>query len=335
MSWRLAGGVRLDELVRELEARGEAFAVATVVRRRPPASARPGDRAVITASGQVYGWVGGGCSRDLVVRVALEVVRTGRPRLLRLGSQSDDEDVIAAPMACPSEGELEVFIEPWFREPRLVVFGQSVAARTLEILGRTLGYEVTVVGPDEVTGLPEFGTARELYAVVATMGHYDEDALEAALRLPARYVALVASRRRAGAVMAELGRRGWSTADLSRIQAPAGLDLGAATQEEVALAVMAEITRLRRSGSRAEPLDLPAVLTARDPVCSMEVDITGARHRAEWSGQTYYFCCARCRRAFLDNPANYAGADRSGSPGASDPEAGGGRQGPGRPSPQG
>lgn len=308
MGWRLAGGVRLDELVRELEARGEAFAVATVVRRRPPASARPGDRAVITARGEVYGWVGGGCARDLVVRVAAEVVRTGRPRLLRLGAPAGDEDVIAAPMACPSEGELDVFIEPWLREPRLVVFGESVVARTLETLGRTLGYEVTAVGPERLGDIPAPGTAPELYVVVATMGHYDEDALEAALRLPARYIGLVASRRRAAAVLAELGRRGWAAADLARIRAPAGLDLGAATQEEVALAIMAEVTRLRRA--ETPPAEGPPVLTARDPVCGMEVDVATARHRAEWAGRTYYFCCAHCRRAFLDNPTTYLADDR-------------------------
>ncbi len=306
MGWRLAGGVRLDEVVRELEARGEAFAVATVVRRRPPASARPGDRAVITAGGRVYGWVGGGCAHDLVVRAAAEAIRTGQPQLLRLGGSGEDEGVVAAPMACPSQGELEVFVEPWLREPRLVVFGASVVARTLADLGRALGYEVVAIGPEELGQLPGFGPTDELYIVVATMGHYDEDALDAALRLPARYVGLVASRRRAEAVRAELARRGWSAADLGRIQAPAGLDLGAATQEEVALAVMAEITRLRRTGPQPEPAEVLQGLTARDPVCGMEVDLRTARHRAEWGGRTLYFCCAHCRQAFLANPAAYS-----------------------------
>jgi len=146
-------------------------------------------------------------------------------------------------MSYPSEGETEVFIEPRLRGPRLVVFGESVAARTL-------GCEVTLVGPDELTGLPEFGTVRELYAVVGTISHYDEDALAAALGLLARYVGLVPSRRRTGPVRAELAGRGCSAAELGRIQAPAGLDLGAATQEEMALAVIAEVTRLRRRGPR-------------------------------------------------------------------------------------
>ncbi len=306
MGWRLAGGVRLDELVRQLEARGEAFAVATVVRRRPPASARPGDRAVITAGGEVYGWVGGGCSRDVVIRVAAEVIRTGQPRLLRLGAPAGDGDVIAAPMACPSEGELDVFIEPWLQEPWLLVFGESVVARTLESLGRSLGYKVAAVGPDQLDQMADFGAGSELYAVVATMGHYDEDALEAALRLPARYLGLVASRRRAGAVLAELSRRGWAAGDLARIEAPAGLDLGAATQEEVALAVMAGITRLRRAGARPVT-GVGPLPTARDPVCGMGVGVATARHRAEWAGQTYYFCSAQCRRAFLENPTAYTG----------------------------
>ncbi len=305
MGWRLAGGVRLDELIQELDARGEAFAVATVVRRRPPASARPGDRAVVTARGWVYGWVGGGCTRDLVVRAAAEVIRTGRPQLLRLGGSPGEEGVVAAPMACPSQGELEVFIEPWLREPKLVVFGESVVARTLADLGRTLGYEVVAVGADGLGEIPGFGPTDELYVVVATMGHYDEDALDAALSLPARYIGLVASRRRAEAVLAELARRGWSAADLGRIQAPAGLDLGAATQEEIALAVIAEITCLRRSRAEVTPAEPLQSALGRDPVCGMEVDIGTARHRAEWGGRTFYFCCPHCREAFLANPTAY------------------------------
>lgn len=153
MSWRLSGGVRLDELIRDLETRGEAFVIATVVRRQPPVSARVGDRAVITADGRIYGWVGGGCAHELILQEARAVLTTRRPHLLRITPEASGEGVeeearTVAPMACPSRGELEVFLEPWVREPQLLIFGESPLARALALFGQALGYEVTQVVRD-------------------------------------------------------------------------------------------------------------------------------------------------------------------------------------------
>jgi xanthine dehydrogenase accessory factor len=327
MSWRLSGGLRLDELIRDLEARGEAFVIATVVRRQPPVSARVGDRAVITADGRIYGWVGGGCAHDLILREAQAVLASRRPRLLRITPEASGEDIeeeacTVATMACPSQGELEVFLEPWVREPQLLIFGESPLAQALAVFGQALGYEVTRVvqrmsSPEETSGIrltpleamPAFAPNDELYVVVASMGHYDEEALAAALRTPARYIGLVASRRRAQALLNFLQQSGWSEADLGRIRAPAGLNLGAVTQEEIALSVMAEIMQVRRQ-AMAEPITLPepSPARARDPVCGMEVEIPTARHATDWEGQRFYFCCASCRQAFLADPTRYLAA---------------------------
>lgn len=324
MSWRLCGGIRLDELIRDLEARGEAFVIATVVRRQPPVSARVGDRAVITAEGQIYGWVGGGCAHELILREARVVLATRRPRLLRLtpeasGGIVEDEARAEAMMTCPSRGELEVFLEPWVREPQLLIFGESPLAHALALFGQALGYEVTRVvraepssrGPEGIRiarleALPGFLPQDELYVVVASMGHYDEEALAAALRTPARYIGLVASRRRAQAVMDFLRQTGWSESELARIRAPAGLDLGAVTQEEIALSVMAEIMQERRRTMAAQAVSLePSPERARDPVCGMEVEIATARYYADWGEERFYFCCPGCRQAFLTDPARY------------------------------
>ncbi|WP_322800720.1 XdhC family protein [Thermoflexus sp.] len=327
MGWRLSGGIRLDELIRDLEARGEAFVIATVVRRQPPVSARVGDRAVITADGQIYGWVGGGCAHDLILREARAVLASRRPRLLRItpeavGEGLEEEARSVATMACPSRGELEIFLEPWVREPQLLIFGESPLARTLALFGHALGYEVTQVirggasreAPEGIRiaylgAIPAFSSRDELYVVVASMGHYDEEALAAALRTPACYIGLVASRRRAQAVLDLLRQSGWSEADLGRIRAPAGLDLGAVTQEEIALSVMAEIMQERRRTMAEQMVSLESTSPqARDPVCGMEVEVATARYHAEWEGQRFYFCCAHCRQAFLTDPARYTPA---------------------------
>ncbi|WP_322798923.1 XdhC family protein [Thermoflexus sp.] len=324
MSWRLSGGVRLDELIRDLETRGEAFVIATVVRRQPPVSARVGDRAVITADGRIYGWVGGGCAHELILQEARAVLTTRRPHLLRITPEASGEGVeeearTVAPMACPSRGELEVFLEPWVREPQLLIFGESPLARALALFGQALGYEVTQVvrdapslqSPGEIRiarleALPGFSPQDELYVVVASMGHYDEEALAAALRTPARYIGLVASRRRAQALLDFLRQAGWSESDLMRIRAPAGLDLGAVTQEEIALSVMAEIMQERRRAMAEQVVPLEASpARARDPICGMEVEIATARYYTDWEGQRFYFCCAGCRQTFLREPARY------------------------------
>jgi len=324
MGWRLSGGVRLDELIRDLEARGETFVIATVVRRQPPVSARVGDRAVITAEGRIYGWVGGGCAHELILREARAVLATRRPRLLRItpeagGEVVEGESYTVTAMTCPSQGELEVFLEPWIHEPQLVIFGESPLAHVLALFGQTLGYEVTRVvrgaPPHEPSGEirvahletpPSFSVHDEIYAVVASMGHYDEEALAAALRIPARYIGLVASRRRARALMDSLRRSGWPESELARIRAPAGLDLGAVTQEEIALSVMAEIVQERRRAlaQQAIPLESPSTRVC-DPVCGMEVEVAAARYHVDWEGQRFYFCCAGCRETFLTNPAHY------------------------------
>jgi xanthine dehydrogenase accessory factor len=145
-------------------------------------------------------------------------------------------------------------------------------------------------------------------AVVATQGHYDEEALEAILRAPgAAYVGLVASRKRGAAVKESLEQSGITSAD--SVHVPAGLDLGARTAPEVAISILAEIVQSRpdqavdasaRDAGAAAP---PA--TAVDPVCHMQVEIGTAKHTAQVDGTTYYFCCAHCRSSFVKDPARY------------------------------
>jgi xanthine dehydrogenase accessory factor len=135
------------------------------------------------------------------------------------------------------------------------------------------------------------------------------------LATPAAYVSLVASRRRADVIVESLERLGVSRAGLDRLKAPAGLDIGALTPEEIAVSILAEIIQRRRSSAvmpAAKPERLAAGLRlaaeARDPICGMSVPIAAARYRSEWEGATVYFCCHRCKETFDSDPPRYAGA---------------------------
>lgn len=280
-----------------LEAAGEPFALATVVSVRRPASARRGDRGLVTADGGLVGWVGGACSEPIVVREALRAVAEGTARLVRIGPPGTHagpgEDVVCAESHCASEGVVEVLVEPHLPGPLLAVVGDAPAARTLRELARTIGWRVTDdtrAGADAV--------------VVATMGRRDEEALAEALALSADYVALVASARRAAVVLAALRGKGIGDAEVARVRSPAGLDLGPSTQAEIAVAVLAELVAWRHSRAPQAPLPEDAV----DPVCGMTVAVEGAAATAEYGGRSYYFCCPHCRASFLEDPARYAEA---------------------------
>jgi len=145
------------------------------------------------------------------------------------------------------------------------------------------------------------------YVVVATHGNYDEEALGWALGTEAAYVALVASPKRAEAVLQYLRETGVAEARLARLKCPAGLDIGASTPEEIALSILAEIVQLRRRAPMAvvETSRRLVSTEAIDPVCGMTVEIATARYVAAHAGQTYYFCSAGCRRSFEKEPEKY------------------------------
>jgi xanthine dehydrogenase accessory factor len=271
---------------------GEPFALATVVNVRRPASSRRGDRALVTADGALVGWVGGACSEPVVVREALRAVAEGTPRLVRIGppgtGSAGGEDVVCAESHCASEGTVEVLVEPHVPAPLLAVVGDGPAARTLASLAETIGWRVAgeaAAGADAV--------------VVATMGSRDEEALAEALALSTDYVALVASARRASVVLAALRARGSSEEELARVRSPAGLDLGPCTQEEIAVAVLAELVAWRHARA---PQAVP-VEEALDPVCGMTVSVGSAAISAEVDGDVYYFCSEHCRSSFVKTAA--------------------------------
>jgi len=287
-------------------------ALATVVRVDPPVSARVGDKAVVTPDGHLSGWVGGACSEPIVIREALAALAEGHPRLVRItpaemeAAVADEAaaqpGVVAAVSTCPSGGGLEVFVEPVGVAPRLLVAGATPVARTLAKLAEVLGYEVTPVDDVEVERVEPDAAGPDDAVVVATMGHYDEEGLAAALRTRAGYVGLVSSRKRATTVFEALRKRGVDPADLDRVANPAGIDLGPSTQQEIAVAVLAELIRERhrRAAMPAAPVE-----QAIDPVCGMSVALAGARIFTDHGGQRYWFCSEHCLHAFTRDPDRY------------------------------
>jgi xanthine dehydrogenase accessory factor len=301
------------------------YALATVVRVDPPVSSRVGDKAVVTVDGRLEGWVGGACAEPIVVREALAALAEGSPRLVRITPtelattappEPEETGVVAAVSTCPSGGGLEVFVEPVGVASRLLVCGRTPVAAALARLAEVVGYEVTGLGDADLDGVRSNDAGPGDAVVVATMGHYDEEALAAALRTRAGYVGLVGSRRRAATVFDALRRRGVADADLARVASPAGLDLGPSTQEEIAVAILAELIRERHRRAAA-PAPQDRVELATDPVCGMAVAVTEASLTAEHGGRSFWFCGEHCRSAFRRDPAGYldAGGGRRGTTG--------------------
>jgi xanthine dehydrogenase accessory factor len=310
------------EQAAELARRGEAFALATVVWRQGPSSSKAGSRAIITAGGDVHGWIGGACAEPAVIREARAVIESGEARLLLLGSPEQfggavPEGMAVVPIACQSEGALEVYIEPVLPAPRLVVVGSSPMAQTLTKLAQTLGWHARLIAGRDFGA--QDADPRSM-VVVATQGHNDEDVLERAAAARPAYLGLVGSAKRGTAVLGYLADRGVPAEQLDHVKVPAGLDLGRTTHSEIAVAILAELVQLRASGaipampgvpaSTARPTAAAAAAEAIDPVCGMTVLATADTMSLENDGTTYYFCCAGCRRAFENDPAAYARAPR-------------------------
>jgi xanthine dehydrogenase accessory factor len=318
-------GFGVLEEMGELTRRGETFALATVVWRQGPSSSQSGSRAIITAEGELHGWIGGACAEPVVIREAQRVMAAGTAKLLLLGTPEQfgaavPDGMTVVPISCQSEGAIEVYIEPVLPAPHLVIVGVSPMAHTLASLARALGWRTELVsGPDFATA----GADGRSMIVVATQGHDDEDVLERAVAARPAYLGLVGSRRRGAGVLGYLAERGVPQDQLDRVRVPAGLDLGSTTHQEIAVAVLAELVQLRASGALVRPMAgavgshetggesgvgganpvRPA--QAVDPVCGMTVAAEASGRPVRHEDADYYFCCAGCRLAFEKDPDAY------------------------------
>ncbi|MEO6505962.1 MAG: XdhC family protein [Terrimesophilobacter sp.] len=327
-----------------LASRREPFVRATVVRAQRPTSAHAGDVALIVASGDIYGFVGGNCVESSVRTYALQALSTREPMLLRVvpgePSLGSEEGAIQVSNPCLSGGAIEIFLEPKVPAPRMVIVGSTPIADALGAMGTLLGFSVAA-------SAPSFSDVAAV--IVASHGSGEESALEAALKAGVPYVALVASQVRGAAVLATLDV---GDEQRARVHSPAGLLLGGHTPAEVALSVLAEVVQVRAgmagsamsgaeagdagsedsgalegsraagsgaadsgaraagaegSGYEASAREAPAAVPlAIDPVCGMFVVAVPASLHVDGDAGTTYFCSEGCRRAFLADPGRYA-----------------------------
>lgn len=280
-----------------LQQQGQPYALVTVVHTQAPASARPGDKALVTAQGIVHGWIGGGCAQPAVLHTVREALEDGRARLIRIApadaeaprdAQSMLRDAAEFGMSCHSGGTLELFIDPILPPTRLVIIGDSPVAVALAGLAPRVGLPVTVIAksadsrrfPDASQVIESDDTAAlsgqvaaGAFIVVATQGRRDLPGLRAALALNARRIWLVASVRKAQVLRELLIGAQHDPAAVNAIVAPAGAPIGAQTPEEIALSVLAAIVAARRAGRGAvEPVaaaeavaEAPAVAAGEAP----------------------------------------------------------------------
>ncbi|MBI3699738.1 MAG: XdhC family protein [Afipia sp.] len=262
------------DLVNDMKARGEPFALATVVRTVSLTAAKAGAKAVILSDGTMTaGWIGGGCARANVLKAARQSLLDGQPRLISVqpkdvleeqGLAPGDarEGVLYANNMCPSHGTMDIFVEPILPRPQLYVCGASPVAVAIAAIAQRMGFFVSVCAPASDHTL--FGKTDRLidgyeipldsgsgrYIIVATQGRGDNAALKSALASPSTYVAFVGSRKKAAVVKDELTAAGVALSQLETLRAPAGIDLGAITPDEIALSIVAEMVEIRRRGQR-------------------------------------------------------------------------------------
>jgi len=256
------------------QAKGQTFALATVVRTVSVTAAKAGAKALIGPDGSIEeGWIGGGCARAAVVKAARQCMADGQSRLVsiapkdalaELGAAAGEErgGVFYAKNSCPSQGTMDVFVEPVLPSPRLLILGASPVAVALASLAPSMGFAVTVAAAPEEHERFDIGVSRlvgvsapaeageNAFVVVSTQGAGDRAALKSAAAMNARYRAFVGSRRKADTLRGELAKEGVSEDALAAIKAPAGLDISAISADEIALSILAEMVAARRRPER-------------------------------------------------------------------------------------
>ena len=315
------------EKAKLLNENNEAYAMAFIIRRLIPSSGKPGDKAIITKEGHIHGWIGGGCTRGIVLKEALLSLKEGKPRTISITPSANNnlpDHIKTYTMTCQSGGEVDVYIEPVLPKPHLLIFGVSHIGMALSKIAKAMDYEVSAISnnvdknlfPDadrliDIKELDNHSFGKNAYIVVCTQGEGDTEALFKALELNASYLSFVASRKKANAIFRELRGKGVNFDQLKTIKTPAGLDLGAKLPEEVAISILAQIIQDFRSipkepeTKKEEPLTIDNEDFYINPVCQIPVQKSTAKHVLEYKKEKVYFCCDGCKVSFEKAPEKY------------------------------
>lgn len=260
---------QLANIADELKASGAPFVVATVVRTVSVTAAKPGAKAILSDNGKVLsGWIGGGCASHAVAVAAKKALQDGQPRLVQLQPEdllneqglvagSDSNGVLIARNMCPSQGTMDIFVEPVLSNPELLVLGLSPIALSVAELGKSCGFSVCTSACDYPADNPVAPTYAKLadiptahshrYIVIATQGTADLDTIKTALTLDNRHLAFVGSSKKINHLKDKLQQQGYGDSDRKKLIGPAGLHIGAVTPQEIALSILAEIVQIRRA----------------------------------------------------------------------------------------
>ena len=293
----------------ELTESREPFVHATVVRAQRPTSAHAGDTALVRATGEIEGFIGGTCVEASVRLYSLQVLESRQPLLLKVvagvPSSTVEDGAVEVSNPCVSGGAIEIFLEPRLPLPRMIIVGSTPDAEALAALAPLVGFDL--IQTDGASAAPQVGDAA---LIVASHGRNEEPALLAALAAGVPYVALVASPRRGAAVLASLDV---SPEQRARVFSPAGLDLGARTPGEIAVSIFAQLVQDRAGHGQPQAAEVVETATvaeaiAIDPVCGMTVAALPTSLQVQHDGTTVYFCAAGCRTVFLGHPEQYATA---------------------------
>ncbi|HUI57571.1 MAG TPA: XdhC/CoxI family protein [Bryobacteraceae bacterium] len=251
-----------EELVR-LRRLGQRCALATIVDVRGSIPSYESAKLLVREDGSMAGTIGGGCVEAEVWNAAREVLETEKPKRLSFNLGQDaayDNGLICG-------GQLEVFVEPVLPVPYAFIFGGGHISKSLSKVAALAGFATVVVdNRDSFANRERFPEAAEVhaaeyeavfpqlsinensYVIIVTRGHRDDmRVLRLAVATPARYIAMIGSKRKVLNVVRELEQEGISREVFEKIHAPMGLDIGAISPEEIAISVTAEMIAVRRN----------------------------------------------------------------------------------------
>lgn len=226
--------------------------LATVVEIKGASPAKVGAQVVLLDDGTTVGTVGGGKLEAAIFEDARLALTNGLPRLTHYSLTEEGPNAIGT--LCG--GEVRVFIQPFLPSPQRIIFGGGHIGRPLKVMGEAAGFDVVVVdaepGRASVPGLDAVCLTADSFIVLITTDHVsDEAALRQVIDSPARYIGMIGSRHKCGAILGHLRADGIDEEALTRVCAPIGLDLGGPTPEEIAVSILAEIIAVRRGGKAA------------------------------------------------------------------------------------
>jgi xanthine dehydrogenase accessory factor len=280
----MINSAELELQAQELARQGKHFTLVTVVRCESPTSAKAGAKALVTFDGEIFGWIGGGCAQPAVIKTVRNCIKSGQPQLIRVTSTHPtdlDDGIVKFNMACHSGGTLDIFIEPITVQALLLIIGASPVAQALSKIASMAGFEVVVaaegISKDLFSNEAKVLDSLEIldgyfnrmpYVVVSTQGKHDEAGLKAALKIASPYTALIASSKKAKKLLEKAAQMNGSSKVIDNVRYPAGLEIGANTPQEIAVALLAELIQVKNT--RQEDMYTPPSIENKPAVDETE-----------------------------------------------------------------